>query len=64
VRVVGQLDAYNNITSLKAMHIRPVLDMHEPFFHFLEAMVALVSKQKVFVGNFWVVRANLTQDSA
>lgn len=46
VRVVGHLDAYNNITTLKAMHIRPVLDMHEPFFHFLEAMVALISKQK------------------
>ncbi|KAI9446355.1 hypothetical protein H4582DRAFT_553202 [Lactarius indigo] len=46
VRVVGQLDAYNHITTLKAMHIRPVLDMHEPFFHLLEAMVALVSKQK------------------
>ncbi|KAH9079518.1 hypothetical protein EDB83DRAFT_1280915 [Lactarius deliciosus] len=46
VRVVGHLDAYNNITTLKATHIRPVLDMHEPFFHFLEAMVALISKQK------------------
>ncbi|KAI9466312.1 hypothetical protein BJY52DRAFT_1241222 [Lactarius psammicola] len=47
VRVVGQLDAYNNITSLRAMQIRPVLDMHEPFFHVLEAMVAFISKQKL-----------------
>ncbi|KAH9005261.1 hypothetical protein EDB86DRAFT_3071822 [Lactarius hatsudake] len=46
IRVVGHLDAYNNITTLKATHIRPVLDMHEPFFHFLEAMVALIYKQK------------------
>ncbi|KAH9063335.1 hypothetical protein EDB87DRAFT_170700 [Lactarius vividus] len=46
VRVVGHLDAYNSNISLRAKHIRPVLDMHEPFFHFLEAMVALISKQK------------------
>jgi len=44
---MGQLDAYNNTTELRATHIRPVLDMHEPFLHFLEAMV--ISKQKEFV---------------
>lgn len=46
VRVVGWLDTFNNITELKAMHIRPVLDMHEPFYHLLEAMVASMSKQR------------------
>jgi len=46
VRVVGRLDVYNNTTELRATHIRPVLDMHEPFFHLLEAMVALLSKQR------------------
>ncbi|KAI0306471.1 hypothetical protein B0F90DRAFT_756978 [Multifurca ochricompacta] len=46
VRVVGRLSAYNGINELKATHIRPVLDMHEPFFHCLEAMVALIYKEK------------------
>jgi len=34
VRVVGRLDVFNNITELRATHMRPVLDMHEPFFPF------------------------------
>jgi hypothetical protein len=46
VRVVGRLDAYNNNTELRAIRIRPILDMHEPFLHSLEAMVALMSKQR------------------
>lgn len=53
MRVVGRLDIYNDTTELRATHIRPVLDMHEPFFHLLEAMVALLSKQRVLVDNFW-----------
>jgi len=46
VRVVGRLDVFNNVTELRATHIRPVLDMHEPFFHLLEAMVALLSRER------------------
>lgn len=38
--------------------------MHEPFFHLLEAMAALLSKERVLVVNFGVSRGNLTQDSA
>ncbi|KAI0256803.1 hypothetical protein BJV78DRAFT_1278433 [Lactifluus subvellereus] len=43
VRVTGMLKVYNGVNELGGMQIRPVLDMHEPFFHCLEAMVALVS---------------------
>jgi hypothetical protein len=53
VRVVGRLDVYNNTTELRVTHIRPVLDMHEPFFHLLDAMVASLSRQRVLVVNFW-----------
>jgi hypothetical protein len=45
--VIGQLTVYNGINKLEATHIRPVLDMHEPFFHYLEAMVALVSNTQM-----------------
>ncbi|KAI9509643.1 hypothetical protein F5148DRAFT_1186114 [Russula earlei] len=46
VRVMGRLKNFNGKNQLIAVHIRPVLDMHEPFFHCLEAMVAFVSRQK------------------
>ncbi|KAN0140732.1 hypothetical protein V8E53_001176 [Lactarius tabidus] len=46
VRVVGRLEVYNNTTELRVTHIRPVLDMHEPFLHLLDAMVASLSRQR------------------
>ncbi|KAI0006131.1 hypothetical protein BJV74DRAFT_802339 [Russula compacta] len=47
VRVTGRLRVFNSINELSAIQIRPVLDMHELFFHCLEAMVAFTSKQRV-----------------
>jgi len=46
VRVIGQLKAFNGINELNATHIRLVHDMHEPFFHCLEAMVVFLSNQR------------------
>lgn len=52
VRVTGVLKVYNSVNELGLIHIRPILDMHEPFFHCLEAMVALVSStQRTSVGD-------------
>jgi len=46
VRVIGRLKAFNGINELQATHIRPVRDMHEPFFHCLEAMAVFVYNQR------------------
>ena len=51
VRVMGRLKVYNGVNQLNAEQIRPILDMHEPFFHFLEAIVAFVSNQRISVRN-------------
>ena len=51
VRVIGQLKVFNGINELNATHIRLVHDMHEPFFHCLEAMVVFLSNQRTSVGN-------------
>ncbi|KAI0065397.1 nucleic acid-binding protein [Artomyces pyxidatus] len=40
IHVIGTLESYHGINQLVAFHVRPVLDMHEPFYHLLEAMVA------------------------
>jgi hypothetical protein len=50
---MGRLKAFNGINELQAIHIRPVRDMHEPFFHCLEAMAVFVSNQRVSVCNIW-----------
>jgi len=48
IRVMGWLKVFNGTRNeLKATHIRPVLDMHEPFFHYLEAMVVFTSNQHI-----------------
>lgn len=52
MRVIGRLNAFNGVNRLKASHMRLVTDMHEPFFHCLEAMVVFISNQKQSVGNF------------
>lgn len=51
VRVMGLLKVFNGVNQLNAEQIRPVLDMHELFFHFLEAIVAYVSNQRISVCN-------------
>jgi len=51
VRVIGRLSTFNGVNRLKAKYIRLVTDMHEPFFHCLEAMVVFISNQKESVGN-------------
>jgi hypothetical protein len=51
VRVIGQLKGFNGINELMATHIRLVVDMHEPFFHCLEAMVVFLSNQRKSVGD-------------
>lgn len=48
---MGRLKVFNGVNQLNAEHIRPILDMHEPFFHCLEAIVAFASNQRIFVGN-------------
>ena len=48
---MGRLKVFNGVNQLNAEQIRPVLDMHEPFFHFLEAIMAIVSNQRIFVCN-------------
>ena len=53
VRVIGRLKTFNGINELQATHIRPVRDMHEPFFHCLEAMAVFVSNQRVSMRNTW-----------
>jgi len=50
VRLMGRLRVFNGRNELKVMHIRPVLDVHEPFFHCLDAMVSFLSQQKQNVG--------------
>ncbi|KAA1471101.1 nucleic acid-binding protein [Dentipellis sp. KUC8613] len=40
VRVVGALDRFRDVNSLKIYTMRRVTDMHEPFHHLLEAMIA------------------------
>ncbi|TFY72672.1 hypothetical protein EVG20_g340 [Dentipellis fragilis] len=40
VRVVGVLHRFRDVNSLKAFSMRRVTDMHEPFHHLLEAMIA------------------------
>lgn len=46
VRVMGRLKVINGDNHLIAEHIRPILDMHEIFFHCLEAIVTFVSNQR------------------
>jgi len=47
VRVMGRLKVINGVNLLNAEHIRPILDMHEIFFHCLEAIVTFVSNQRI-----------------
>lgn len=49
VRVTGRLKVFNSTNELNAIQIRPVLDMHEPFFHFLNAMAAFTYNQRMNV---------------
>ena len=51
VRVMGRLKVINGVNHLNAEHIRPILDMHEIFFHCLEAIVTFVSNQRISVGS-------------
>jgi hypothetical protein len=44
---MGRLKVYNGVNQLNAEQIRPVLDMHEFFFHCLEAIVAFVSNPSI-----------------
>jgi hypothetical protein len=58
---MGRLKVFNGVNQLNAEQIRPVLDMHEPFFHCLEAIVAFVSNQRISVSNirFCIYQANM-----
>ncbi|KAH9996787.1 hypothetical protein BJV77DRAFT_127865 [Russula vinacea] len=47
VRVMGRLKVYNGVNQLNAEQIRLVPDMHEVFFHCLEAIVAFVSNPSI-----------------
>lgn len=44
---MGRLKVINGVNHLNAEHIRPILDMHEIFFHCLEAIVTFVSNQRI-----------------
>jgi hypothetical protein len=48
---MGRLKVINGDNLLIAEHIRPILDMHEIFYHCLEAIVTFVSNQQISVGN-------------
>lgn len=48
---MGRLKVINGVNLLVAEHIRPILDMHEIFFHCLEAIVTFVSNQHISVGD-------------
>jgi hypothetical protein len=48
---MGWLKVINGVNLLNAEHIRPILDMHEIFFHCLEAIMTSVSNQGTPVGN-------------
>jgi len=60
VRVIGRLKVFNGVNDLQATHIRLVRDMHEPFFHCLEAMAVFVSNQRVSLSLPPPSRAQLT----
>lgn len=46
VRVLGTLKSFGERTYINATHVQPVKDMHEIYFHTLEAMtVSLYMKQ-------------------
>jgi len=49
VRLMGRLRVFNGRNELKVMHDRPVHDVHEPFFHCLDAMVSFLAKQKQYL---------------
>jgi hypothetical protein len=60
IRVMGWLKVFNRTRNeLKATHIRPVLDMHEPFFHYLEAMVVFTSNQRTGISVSNILGAGL-----
>lgn len=44
---MGRLKVYNGVNQLNAEQIRLVPDMHEVFFHCLEAIVAFVSNPSI-----------------
>lgn len=48
---MGRLKVINGVNLLNAEHVRPVLDMHEIFFHCLEAIATFLSNQQISVGN-------------
>ena len=48
---MGRLKVINGVNLLNAEYIRPILDMHEIFFHCLEAITTFLSNQRISVGN-------------
>lgn len=48
---MGRLKVIKGVNHLNAEVIRPILDMHEIFFHSLESMVTSLSDQRKSVSN-------------